>query len=305
MSKIIFWSPYHGQGQTSNIHATAFIMSLLHKKRVLMMQTHFNKNNLELPLVGQMLHENDKRELFCDIGLDVAVTYSNMNKLNGKMLESCCLTFSNTSLLLLSGTETKNRETFDRDIGKSLTNVIKDADACVDVVLIDSNSGNDELSFRIMPIADLIVINLTQRRYVLDHFFNDYGEHFSNNNKVFYLFGDYDDNSSFNINNCRQKYKQYIKSYNSGVIPYCTNYMDAQNECDVVNFMWEGLCMKGAGKTNPLYYLIKKVFRNGKYDQGETEYFFHRSKLAVEKIFNLLSIPIRKDHREEGKYVLK
>lgn len=304
MSKIVFWSPYHGQGQTSNLHAAALIMSLLHKKRVLLMQTHLYKNNLEFPLVGQNANSGEKSDLFHDIGLDTAVTFSNMKKLNLKMLENCCLSFSNTSLLLLPGTGIRNRETFERDIGKSVINVIMDANACVDLVLIDANSGEDELSARLMSIADLIIINLTQRHYVLESFFDDYGEAFLHRKNVFYLFGDYDDNSVYNINNCREKYKKYIKRYNSGVIPYCTEYLDAQNECNVISFMREGLLVRSS-KTRELKRNFHDLFGIGRYDREETDYFFHRSRLAVEKIFRLLDIPVRKSDRREEKHELQ
>jgi hypothetical protein len=302
MSKILFWSPLHGQGQTSNLHVTAFVMSLLHKKRVLMMQTHFNRNNLESPLVGENVGRNSLEEsnLFMDIGLDTAVTYSNMNRLNIDMLENCCFTFPDTQILLLPGTETKNRDTFDRDIGKAVTRVIQDADKCVDVVLIDSNSGDDKLSCKLMTMADLIVINLTQHRYVLDKLFADNNDILLNKN-VFYLFGEYDDNSSYNINNCRRKYRKYINHKNSGVIPYCTKFLDAQNESDVIKFMKSGLHRKEEGDLDKLINGIRRTLLWDNYTVDETEYFFHRSRLTVEKMLDLLHIPISRDCREGDK----
>lgn len=292
MSKILFWSPLHGQGQTSNLHVCALIMNLLLHKSVVMMQTHFSKNNLEYPLVGQNIGKQSKgmKNLFLDIGLDVAVTYSNMEKLNLRMLESCCLSFPDTSLFLLPGTETKNKETFDRDIGKSIHRIIRDADECMDMVMIDSNSGDDELSLRLMSLADLIIINLTQRRYVLDKFFNDYGDEFLVNKKVFYLFGDYDDNSCCNINNCRRRYKKYINNSNSGVIPYCTQYMDAQNESDVLHFIRKGLQGSEGKDTEKLYHLLRKYLSREKYGKDDVDYFIQQSRLAVEKMFHLLKV---------------
>lgn len=307
MSKILFWSPLHGQGQTSNLHVTAFLMSLLHKKKVLMMQTHFSMNNLESPLVGMNVDKRiDKEsELFQDIGLDTAVTYSLMNQLNFNMLESCCLTFPEASLLLLPGTEIKNRETFDRDIGKVVRKVIEDANKCVDMVLIDGNSSDDELSMSLMSISDMIVVNLTQRKYVLERFFSMYGEKLIDNKKVFYLLGDYDDNSSYNINNCRRKYKRYLTNTNSGVIPYCTKYMDAQNECDVIRFMQEGLHITEDSDIEKLFRFIKKAFSSGKYIPAETDYFFHRSRLSIEKMFDKLDIPIGERRRGEQRNEFK
>ncbi len=301
MSIIIYWSPLHGQGQTSNLHVSAFIMSILHKKRVLMLQTHFSKNNLEGPLVGQNsgIHSY-KNELFQDIGLDAAVTYSNINKLNLQTLESCCLTFHGTSLLLLPGSETNNRETFDRDIGKKIMKLIRDAEEFVDLVLIDANSGEDDLSFQLMSIADLIVINLTQRRHVLEKFIFDYGERFVYDRKVFYLFGDYDNNSVCNINNCRIKFRKYMNKANSGIIPYCTKYMDAQNESDIVGFLKDGLPVKEYSLREKSVRFLKRRITSHKYIPAETDYFFRYSRLTAVKMLALLHISTDAN-RLEGK----
>lgn len=299
MSNYLFWSPLHGKGQTSNMIAVGLIMSLFHNKKVLMMQTHFAKNNLEAPLVGQNVkHGSEDNALFSDIGLDTAITYSSMKALDYDMLEHCCLTFDKTPLLLLPGTETKDRETFDRDVGRLVGRMILDAEKYMDLILVDSNGGNDDLSIKLMEIADMIIINLTQSKYVLDQFFNEYGDQFINNKKAFYLFGDYDDNSSFNINNCRRKYKKYIRTDNSGVIPYCTKYLDSQNESNTLNFMQKGLRTREYTKIEKLLRFIRKAFHPGKYEKAETDYFFHRSKLSVEKMFDLQKIPIRKERRE-------
>ncbi len=299
MSMIAFWSPLHGQGQTSNLHDIAFVISSLHNKRVLMMQTQYDKNNLESPLVGHNVGiSNAADELFQDIGLSAAVTYSNMNKLSLKLLESCCLTFQNSSLLLLPGSDIKNRETFDRDIGKGVIRMIKSANELVDIVLIDANSGDDELSFRIMSAADLIVINLSQRRHVLEKFFCGYGERFSDKKNVFYLFGDYDANSAYNLSNFRVKYRKYINRANSGVIPYCTKYMDAQNESNVLDFMQEGLRKRGKSDWERVLGYIKRKLPSMKYIPEETDYFFYRSKRSTESILDMLYVSMEKDQGE-------
>lgn len=302
VSIIAFWSPLHGQGQTSNLHAMAFAMSILHKKRVLMMQTQYDKNNLESPLVGHNVGiSSEADELFQDIGLTAAITYSNMSKLSLKLLESCCLTFHNSNLLLLPGSDIKNRETFDREIGKGVVRMIKSANELVDIILIDVNSGNDELSLRIMSAADLIVINLSQRRYVLEKFFIDYGERFIENNKVFYLFGDYDNNSVYNINNFRVKYRKYMNGANSGVIPYCTQYMDAQNESKVLSFMQEGLRVGAKSGWQKVLDSIRRRLKTSRYIAEETDYFFHQSKQSAENILDMLYISMKNNQRGAGR----
>ncbi len=305
MSKLLFWSPYHGQGQTCNLHVIALIMGLLYKKSVLMMQTHFRNNNLEGPLVGCNVDtEGEGDAIFQEIGLDMAVTYSRMNKINTRTLTSCCLTFPDTPMLLLPGTQAVCKETFDRDIAKEVYRLVREADECVDFVLIDSNSGRDRLSMELMEGADLIIVNMTQRKHVIHKFFHEYGESFLKSAKVFYLFGDYDDNSSYNINNCRRKYSRYLNRSNSGVIPYCTKLMDAQSESSMLQFMKRGL------RTGPETYAQsnreygwrrnRRLFLPGpRYHPEETDYFFHRSRLSTDKIIGLLQLPLKRKQEDD------
>ena len=296
MSKILFWSPYHGQGQTSNLYVISLIFSLIYKKRVLLLQTHFKNNNLESPLVGYNVDkESEETDIFEDIGIDMAITYSNMNRLDNKVLENCCLTFLDSTILMMPGTKTRNQETFDRDIGGAVQRMLMTADNYVDLVFIDSNSSDDELSMRLMRSVDMIVVNLTQHKYVLDKLLKKYGNYFMNNDKVFYLFGNYDDNSGYNIYNCRRKYSQHIKPGNSGVIPYCTRYMDAQNECKVLPFLKEGLLHK---RENVIISNIQRTLfdiKYGKYAREETDEFFRSSLLSTDKISHNLRKPVKRD----------
>lgn len=291
MSKIVFWSPLHGQGQTSNLHIISLVLSLLYKKKVLMMQTHMSMNNLEGPLVGKSMGflDTEDSSIFQDIGLDAAVMYSRMNMLMDDILESCCVTFPNTSLLLLPGTEMKNRETYERDICSVLCRMILDAEKSVDTVMIDSDCGREGLSIRLMSLADIIVINLTQSKYVLNRFFSEYGDLLNKHKNIFYLFGNYDRNSGYNINNCLIKYRKYINKNNSGTIPYCTRYMDAQNDCDILAMARAGLSYNNMrdmamirDKFNGIYRTVKRTYR-------ETDYFFYQAIQSAMKIMNMIN----------------
>lgn len=296
MSKILFWSPYHGQGQTSNLYVISLIFSLLYKKRVLLLQTHFKNNNLESPLIGcNVDKESEEADLFEDIGIDMAITYSNMNRLDNKALENCCLTFLDSTILMMPGTKTRNKETFDRDIGGAVHRMLMTVDDYVDLVFIDSNSSDDELSMRLMQTVDMIIVNLTQHKYVLDKLFENYETYLTNNDKVFYLFGNYDDNSGYNIYNCRRKYSRYIKQGNSGVIPYCTKFMDAQNESNILQFLKEGLICE---RKNRIISKVQKTLydlKYGKYVRDDKEEFFGNSILTTDKISHVLHIPMKRN----------
>lgn len=295
MSRIVFWSPLHGQGQTGNLHIISLIMSLLNKKKILMMQTHFAMNNLEEPLIGKSMNGvNVEESLFQDIGIDAAVMYSNMNWLTGNILESCCITFPDTSLLLLPGTETRNYETFDRDICSNLLRMIQQAENHVDVIMIDTNSGHDELSFKLMSTADVIIINLTQRKYAINKLFNEYKEVLDKYKNVFFLFGNYDKNSGYNIVNCRRKYHHYINNHNSGVIPYCSKYLDAQNQCSILDMVREGLQSRKVSGTYKTKGMIRRIFMADSGYLKESDYFFNQAYCSTMKIMNMINAADKK-----------
>jgi hypothetical protein len=252
-------------------------------------------NNLEGPLIGKSIGSIDPQEdyIFQDIGLDAAVMYSRMNMLTADTLESCCITFPDTSLLLLPGTETKNRETFERDIGSTISKMISNAEESVDIVMIDTNSGRDELSLRLMSMADLIIINLTQRKHILSKFFLEYGEIVKKYKNVFYIFGSYDRYSGYNIVNCMRRYKKYISNDNSGIIPYCTKYMDAQNDCSIINMVSEGLLSNKATEMFNFRRKLRRIISPGRAFVNETDYFFYQACRTTMKIMNIIKVKRR------------
>ena len=54
--------------------------------------------------------------------------------------------------------------------------MIENAEKYVDVVMVDANCGDDEMSFRLMEEADVIIVNLTQKEYAIRRLFTGYGE---------------------------------------------------------------------------------------------------------------------------------
>jgi len=283
MSRVIFWSPLHGQGQTGNLHIISIIMSLLCRKKVLMMRTHFAMNNFEEPLTGRR-----PEEFFRDIGMDAAVMYSKMDCLTGGILESCCITFSGTNLLLLPGTEIMNYETYERDICSHLSRMIENAEKYVDVVMVDANCGDDEMSFRLMEEADVIIVNLTQKEYAIRRLFTGYGELLDKHKNIFYLFGNYDRNLGCNMVNFRRKYSRYVNSRNLGAIPYCSKIADAQNECRILDMLEKELAGRKETDEIRLKKIRGRVFMAEKIYYGETDYFINQACRTTVKIMEMM-----------------
>ncbi len=256
--KIVFWSPMHGQaGTTSNILAVALIAGIKYGKKAVLTQTQFNLNNLEAPIIGANPHSKDSKDYFREVGLDTLIRCFKASKLDLETLTNCCIAIENTNILLLPGTTKSIKEAFEHELEMVTTNLLHSVEDLCQIVFIDICSGENGLSKKIMEEADLVVVNLSQNISIIDQFLKQYEYHMPK--KVFYLFGRYDCNSKYNINNIRRKYHKYITSNNSGVIPYHTGYMDAQIDGRVVEYIRSKI---NDTKKDYSYYFIKKTKRS-------------------------------------------
>lgn len=255
--KIVFWSPIHGQsGTTSNTLVTAFVAGMDYKKKILLTHTHFKYNNLEAPLVGSNSDNIASKDYFCDVGIDMLSRYFKAAQIDYETLENCCISLTNTNVLLLPGTTKTNKESFDYEMDTIYRNLFRKLETLYGIVFIDVCSGENWLSQKLMEEADLIIINLCQNHSVIDLYLRCFND--KNHEKLFYLFGNYDSNSKYNISNLRRKYHNVFHSKNSGVIPYNTAFLDAQSDGKAVEFIRKCL---NVGKGDENYYFIMEVRR--------------------------------------------
>lgn len=258
---IVSWSPVHGQTAiTSNLLAVAIYSTLRYQMKSIITQTNFCMNHLEAPLIGNVTAASD---YFQDTGIDCLARSVKSAPLDRDAFYNASVSLLNKNLTLLSGTKKCNQEFFESDMEKVINNIIGTAEQFYDVVYIDTNSGRSGLTLQVIDKADLVLINLCQNKHVLNDFFNDYD---FNQNKTFYLIGNYDHRSVNNIRNLRKQYKK-LNANNSAVIPYCTEFADAASDGTLIDFMKRNM-------------EAKKEDRNS--------YFMNNVALASEKIRNKL-----------------
>jgi MinD-like ATPase involved in chromosome partitioning or flagellar assembly len=233
--KIAFWSNVRGQsGTTSNLMAVAVMSTLLHQYKSLIIQTHFNLNDLETPLISSL---KEDQEFFMDSGIDALTRYIKSAPLDGEVIESCCISLLNKHLNLLPGTLKDNRIIYESDISKTITGILHTASNYHDIVFIDTNSGINDLSMKIIKDSDIVVVCLNQNRSILEDYVNTRG---IRDKRLFYLIGNYDHNSRYNLQNLRKSFS-WLNYKNSAIIPYNTEYMDAQSDGQVIQFMLKNM----------------------------------------------------------------
>lgn len=255
--KIAFWSPIHGQaGTTSNILITALMTGLVFRKRTLLTQTHFNFNNLEAPLVDYNPKNNASADYYLDVGLDSLIRSFKAARLDKASLENCCIAFPDTNVTLLPGTTKSNKDSFEAEMGAVIINLLRSIEELYSVVFIDVSPGDNPLSLKIIEDSELVVVNLSQNIAITQIYFNLYGDRLKS--RAFYLFGDYDRNSKYNLGNLRRRFSKDITVLNSGVIPYNTAFHDSQCDTRTIDFLQKNL---NCSKDDENYYFIMKSLK--------------------------------------------
>lgn len=236
------------QGQTgvsSNTLAVSCILGLQSRKKTLITHTHYEHNNLEAPLIGMNANEFSEKQikdLFIDVGIDALIRNFKAESLQQEIIESCCISFPNTNILLLPGSTQKNKSFFQHNVENMIPTLIGKMEPFFDVIVTDVISGRNELSFQLMEQADLVVVNLSQNIKLIEQYFTLFHKDISDISKrIFFLFGNYNDNSKYNIHNIRRKYHKYFNHRNSGVIPSSCLFLDAQNDNRLIEFIQNGL----------------------------------------------------------------
>jgi hypothetical protein len=255
--KALYWAPVHGQaGTTSNLLVTALITGLYFKKKGLITQTHFNYNNLEAPLLEANSDNQKYRNFFREIGIDALIRNFKVEKLTKEWLDYCCTDITDTRLMLLPGTSQTVRESFDYEMNIVMLPLLKAVESHQDNIFLDISSGNNHLSMKLMQEADIVIVNLSQNIHMINLFFESFSDKLPGN--VFYLVGNYDYRSRYNLTNLRKRYHRYMNSSNSGVIPYNIGFRDSMADGRVADFIRNNLQCK---KKDPNYYFIQKAIR--------------------------------------------
>lgn len=252
--KISFCSNFHGQGAvTSNVLAVSTIFAKEYKQKVILTQTHFDKNNLQRSLLGSTFDDNDIVQ-FDNTGIDALIRYSKKGVITDQILNNCSVSLYKQQLNFLSGTSKNNREVYMNDMISRYSAILNSLDHLSDYVFIDTNSGDDELTRITLEESDIVVANLSQNTAVIEEYFTS--ERFNKYlSKTVFLIGNYDRNSKYNVNNLSRSIKA-LKKDNVAVIPYNVEYLDAQCEGKVLEFFEKNL---SCSKNDNNYYFMKSV----------------------------------------------
>lgn len=257
MSKVIFWSPFHGQsGCTTDAILAALFISSSMRIKTLLMHSQYYTSNLESAFLADA--ERTKLMGLEDIGIDGVHRLTKANLLTKDNFRNYSVHYMSGRLDILPGTLQPNREVF-IELEHTLPYILYFADKVYDVSIIDVNSGlQDKITNSALKEADIAVVNLNQNLKVLDTFFNDsYWKDRINTNSCIINIGNYSPESKCSLGFIENRYKLKKGLF---CTPHSTALMDAHNSHDILKFY---LANKSVDKTDPNFYLVEEVSKLG------------------------------------------
>lgn len=257
--KIAFWSNAHGKnGVTSNLACISVMEILEQKRRNLLLENHFNINNLETVL-NQSMSRNKLNEynFYNQKGIEHLIRkihsgYSMENSDSMKnAVSNSVMTFMEDRMNYLPQNCLMNQEVFDYEFNQVVNPMFQLLEQFCDTVYIDTAVGNALSSKIILEQADLIVINLSQNPYILDDFFEHYQPLMK---KSVYLLGNYTPESKYTKGYIMRKY--HIPRTKIAAIPYNVQFKDAVTSGNLIAFLNE---YHQCDRKNDNFYFIHEV----------------------------------------------
>ena len=194
-----FWQNTSGHGCSSvSCVSLASEFVLKYKLNCCIFQTHFSNNNLS----HYLLEDGSENNALNDNGIDGLFRLFKTGS------------FSPDSVSALTNT----LEHFDK--------MFSTLQAMYDVVFVDIQAGNSELSKKVLSVCDYVVCGITQEKHMLDHLFKENEFDYT---KTMFLVGDYEPALNLNYRNLLKLYKQFNES-NLLYLPRCIELANAINE---------------------------------------------------------------------------
>lgn len=227
--KIAFWSNVHGQtGTTSNILAVS-LLTAIRKNEVALLQSHFTLNNLSSPLLGMDILPDS----FRDTGIDALMRHFKSRPLSEDIVKTDAIAVPglNQQFNLFIGTGKNNELDYEKEMLAAHKPIIKSIDEFHDYTFVDVRSGYRSVSQSILENSDIVVVCLDQNTLVIDRYFKKPIK----SANVYYIIGNYDEASKYNIRNLTKKYPE-LKN-RTAMICHNSEFMDSLNDGKAVQFM--------------------------------------------------------------------
>lgn len=241
MAIIAFWSQETKEtGQTLSQVALTTHMAIEHNYRILSISTTFKDTTME-SCYWNLEKENaflknltNTPQVGLESGVEGLIKVIKSNKTSTNIIANYAKIVFKDRLDILCAPKTKDYNEYS-DIASSYPEILQIADRAYDLVFIDvSNRLPEEQSKRILEMADIIIVNMTQKLQIIDDFIKLKEENdFFKKNNILINIGRYDKFSKYNVKNITR----YIKQKRDILVtPYNTLFFESCSEGKVAEF---------------------------------------------------------------------
>lgn len=243
MAIIAFWSEEEKEtGQTMSMVALSTYMAIEHNYRILDISANFKDQTLENSYWDTTRMDNlvktiastenvNTSQIGLESGIEGLAKIVNSNKTSKNIISNYAKVVFNNRLDVLCSARTQDYEEY-IEISKIYPNILQTANRDYDLVFIDiSKKMPEEQKNRILEIADVIIVNITQRLKTIDSFMRLRQENeFFKKNNILLNIGRYDRYSKYNVKNLTRYIREKKDIY---AIPYNTLFFESCSEGSV------------------------------------------------------------------------
>ncbi len=236
--KVAFWSNTRGRScVTSNLACISVLSTLISSdhQRIIVLENHQNILNLGNALFsqnsGQEVRENKNYQIEYGLSRLLRVIEQGEN-LSEDIVFRYAEHFLGERLFYLPAGGIRNQDMLEYRLERECIRTIQCLEDYGDLILVDTAAAPLASTRKILQQADLVVVNLSQNRQMLDHFFRNYS---TVRKKAFYLMGNYDAESELTRAEVIRQYR--IPGNSLGVIPHNVQFSDAVSDGKLIRFL--------------------------------------------------------------------
>lgn len=235
---VAFWSNTRGKScVTSNLACMSVLSTLgsLKDDRTILLENHQNVFNLGSVFVSQNSKKvvREQGVYRTESGLSHLLRMLEWDKApTEEVFHYIAKGFLGERLLYLSAEGAESADVLEYKLEKEYSRAISYLEEKGHLVMIDTSSAPLPSSRKILQDADLVVVNLSQNRQMLEHFFYNFSDIRS---KAFYLIGDYDEGSDWTKSAIAKEFG--VSDISIGTIPHSTSFANAISEGKVIPFL--------------------------------------------------------------------
>ena len=204
--KVLFWGADEHCGTPCNMSAIASYAALANHTRSFLMQHKAIKNDLDL-LFQPITKQNTLRDIsayYVLEGMDYLIYQERANRLNWESLRECLYSAVDGQIFYLPAGARQKPGLYPGKTGEVQKKVIRKMEELADVVFVDLGHNMDAFSRELLYEADVVVVNFPQDAGALNQFFECQPKF---GGQIFYLWGNYDENQVYNIDNLIRIYR--------------------------------------------------------------------------------------------------